>query len=172
MSRIHLLFYIILFIAVTSCTKEDTETRLPEFDAPKLTGFILKTDFGEIYKTIGVPNIKWGNESNDRNSPYYFSIYPNPCFDLLFVHFKTPAEGELKKIWIVQANVENQVAGAFIGINNANNIVVGGSPLFQAETTSNSIHLNLTLLPEGYYRIYIKVGEHLLYDNLIIYRSK
>lgn len=172
MRRIHLLFFIISFITINSCTKEETDIRLSEFEPPTITGFILKNELGESIKRIGVPNVKLGNESNDWTSPYYFTQYPNPSIDIIFIHFRTPADGELKKIWITQANVDNQFGGGFIGINNANNMVVGGSPLFQAETTSNSMHINLSWLPEGYYRIYIKVSEHLLYDNLIIYRPK
>lgn len=172
MRKSHLLYLIILFITINSCTKKDTEIRLSEFESPTITGFILKDEVGEIFKRIGVPNIKLGSESNEWTSPYYFSIYPNPSIERIHVYIKTPAEEELKKVWITQANVDNQVAGDFIGINNAYNINIGGSPLVHAETTSNSVSINLSTLPEGYYRIYIKVSEHLLYDNLIIYRPK
>lgn len=167
-----LLLCIIGFLFICSCTKEDTEIRLSEFEPPTITGVNLRGFDGSVYGTIGVPNIKQGNESNGSQSAFHFTFYPNPSAERIFVYVKTPANDELKKLWIVQANWANQVPEDWIGLNNANNMTVGGSPLFQSEFTTNTIGINLSHFADGYYRIYLKVNEHLLYDNLVVYKSK
>ena len=172
MKKNYLLFFILGFIIISSCTKKDTEIRLSEFETPTITGVNLRGFDGSDYGTIGVPNIKQGNESNDYHSAYYFTFYPNPSAERIFVYIKTPTEGELKKLWIVQANWDNQVSGDWMGLNNATNITVGGSPLVHDEFTPGGIAIELSHFAEGYYRIYLEVNGHLLYDNLIINKSK
>lgn len=172
MKKNYLFLFTIGLIFLSGCTKKDTEFRLSEFATPTITGVNLRGFEGSLYGTMGVPNVKLGNESNDSNSDYYFTFYPNPSAERIFIYIETPDNEELKKLWIVQANWDNQIPQDWIGLNNANNMTVGGSPLFQAEFTANSFGINLSQFTEGFYRIYLKVNEHLLYDNLVIYKSK
>lgn len=172
MKKNYVLLFIIGFLFIFSCTKKDTEIRLSEFEPPTITGVNFRGFDGSDYGSIGVPNIKQGNESNDFMSDYYFTFYPNPSAERIFVYIKTPAKEEIKKLWIVQANWDDQVPEDWIGLNLATNMTVGGSPLYQAEFTSGGIAIDLSYFPQGYYRIYLKVNEHLLYDNLIINKSK
>lgn len=166
MSKLTLLFLSIMLIAL-SCTKEEPDIRLAEFDTPVLTGFELRDVQGTPMGVIGTPNIKLGNASNDYSSEYFFSTYPNPCRNICATYIKTPNSSETKQIWIVQAQYNDNSTSA-TNLGNTNLIGVGGTPLIQSEITSNNASFDLSSLDEGYYRIYLKVENQILYDNLII----
>jgi len=172
MKKNYLLLFIIGTLFIGSCTKKDTQIRLSEFKPPTITGFNWKDVSGSNHGPIGIPNIKLGNESNELSSPYYFSFYPNPGFSRINVYVRTPRNAEIKKIWITQAIWANEAPQELIGLNNAYNMTVGGSPLFHAEFIENAVSIDLSRFADGYYRIYLQVNGHLLYDNLVIYKSK
>ena len=150
---------------IIGCTKEDSELRLSDFGVPTIRGYNMRDLFGDYAGTVGTPNIKPGDGAD-----YYFVFYPNPVEDFCSIYIKTPASNELKKLWITPANFDNNITNSSINLNNANNIVIGGSPVFQTEFTNNKLTLNLSQVSDGYYRIYLEVDNYLLYDNLVIYK--
>lgn len=167
MRKIKLLFIGTILITM-SCSKEDSDMRLAEFDIPVLTGFELRDEQGSLMRVIGTPNIKLGSESNDYNSKYFFSSYPNPCRDICAIFIKTPNSIEKKQIWIVQALYNDITTNTTANLGNTSLLGVGGTPIVQSEITSNNAVFDLRSLNEGYYRIYLKVDDLILYDNLIV----
>ncbi len=159
--------FIGLLIQTLSCSKEESEIRLSEFDTPIITGFEFRNIQGQKIGYSGTPNIKLGNESNDSNSEYFFSPYPNPCIDLCSVYIKVPNSGTTKYIWIVQAEYHDNISNIITDLG-SNTISLGGTPLIESEFTNNNIIFDLSCLTEGYYRIYLKVDDIILYDNLVI----
>ncbi|MCK9617016.1 MAG: hypothetical protein M0R21_04190 [Lentimicrobiaceae bacterium] len=164
-----LIFLIVLFII--SCSKEDNEFRLSDFSIPTINGYYQRDLVANIIGIVGTPNVRLGNSTGFNNSIYYFFCYPNPCSKgLCAIHIKAPIKNEIKKLWITPAYFNNQGSNNSIDLNNSSNIFIGGSPVFQTEFTSNDLTVNLSQIPNGYYRIYLKVNGYLLYDNLLIYK--
>lgn len=172
MKRKHLLFFLITILILNCCTKENTDLRLSDFKTPIIEGYYLRDLQGNSMGIIGYPNVKLSIGSSYINSTYYFSFYPNPCTEeFCAIYVKTPESQKSVKLWITRANFKNQVSNSSLDISNMNNLVIGGSPIFQTEITTNQHNtINLSNFDNGYYRIYLKVDEYLLYDNLVIYR--
>jgi len=171
MKKTYLLVLCIGSIIVLSCTKKNEELRLSDFNIPTIKGYYLRDFYGDNLGLVGTPNVKLGDAVDQQHSKYYFSFYPNPCTeDICAIYTKSPVSKEIKKIWISQAIWNAQGSYDFTDINNTNNLVVGGSPIFQAEITSANLKVDLSSFPNGYYRIYLKVNDYLLYDNLVIYK--
>lgn len=154
---------IISLFIIVSCNKDDYELRLSDFNFPVVTGFYLRSDFGDLVGIIGTPNVNNG----DFNSEYALRFSPNPASEYCYIHTKSPASMTLKKIWITHAQFNVQIPNYSFDIG-ATNLKAGGMPLIQAEFIEDSYPIDLSLLDEGYYRIYLKIDDLLLYDNLII----
>ncbi|MCK9447404.1 MAG: hypothetical protein M0Q41_00350 [Bacteroidales bacterium] len=166
MKRIPILIFLFA-IAISSCTKEDTELRLPDFTTPSIKGYYQRDFHGLSMGIVGNPNVRLGNGTDYTNSTYYFVTYPNPSSDnVLFIYVKAPTDHEKKLVWITPAYWDNQ--GSNYIINKDNYIIIGGHPYIQAEFTSDHLMIDVSLVPQGYYRIYLKVNDHLLYDNIVI----
>lgn len=168
MNKIKLLFMVTTLLT-WSCSKEEPEIRLSQFETPVVTGFELRDEFGNLNKVIGNPNIKLGNESNDHTSEYYFITFPNPSINSCRVNIKTPNPHSIKRVWIVEAKYFGNSSSSTTHLGASSLIDVGGSPLIQSEGPYNGlISIDLSSLKEGYYRIYLEVDHLILYDNLII----
>jgi len=167
----HLLLLLLITILLPGCTKE-ADIRLSEFTTPVITGYYVRNDIGMDLKTIGIPNVRLGDNSNDyHTSTYFFTFFPNPCTDSCLTFVKAPQDNSTRKVWITQANwleEKNEPVTDPVGMDN---MTVGGYPLIQKEFTSDRTMIDLSSLGEGYYRIYLEVDGNLLYDNLIKYKS-
>ena len=162
--------FIILLLTISACTKDEPYFRLSSFEAPIVTGYYMRDLIGRPIGTIGVPNIKLGNKSNSPGSEYFMEAYPNPCINFCSIAINTPDGGETKKIWLTRANASDEFANSSQFLN-MNNINIGGSPIYQLEFTGNHLALDLSKFDDGYYRIYLKINEITLYDNLVIYKN-
>jgi hypothetical protein len=171
MNRTYLLIFLSFSIIINSCTKEKEEFRLSDFNIPAIDGYYLRDYSGEYISKVGMPNVKLSDGVDYSNSAYFFISYPNPCTEnICFIAVKAPISAGIKKLWITQAKWNNRVSDEMIDLNNTINTVVGGSPVFQTEFTSDHVDVDLTSFSNGYYRIYLKVNDYLLYDNLVIYK--
>ena len=168
MTKLKTIILICQFLVLLGCTENDADFRLSDFNTPKISGFYLRNALAEPVGTIGIPNVRLGSSSNSSSSLYYFTPYPNPCSNFCTFWIKSPVNNSVKKLWIVQAEFDHDIPGYSIDMG-MNNIVVGGQPLFQAEFTENNLSIDVSNLYEGYYRVYLKIDDILLYDNLIIY---
>jgi hypothetical protein len=158
---------IILLIVSTACSKDEEDTRLSSFQTPVVTGFYVRDGNGWVIQTIGVPNVKLGNTSNDITSAYLVLLYPNPANERCSISIHSPSGDEIKKVWLTRANPGEQLYNSFRMLN-MSIMSLGGYPLFQEETTGTNLSLDLSKLESGYYRLYVKINEILLYDNLVI----
>ncbi|MBI9037989.1 MAG: hypothetical protein JEY97_07645 [Bacteroidales bacterium] len=159
--------YFILLSLIFSCTKDEPDLRLSDYEIPKIEGYYVRLPDGSSIGQVGTPNIKQGNGSNYFNSEYFFVFYPNPTNRTCCVHVKSPSIQETKKLWITQARYVNQLPNSSVDLGMIN-LDVGGAPLIQKVFNSDHIAIDLRSLAQGYYRIYLKVGEHIYYDNLVI----
>lgn len=162
------LFFILLLTIISGCSKTDeATTRIPDWETPTLTGFALRDVSGAPMGITGTPNVNNHIKGNPNNIEYSIVAYPNPCRSTLALMIHTPSPNLPKQIWIVKGKLDAPLSnsGFDIGMNNA---IAGGQPLFQATTVASNFTINVSSLPSGYYRLYVKIEDNLLYDNLII----
>lgn len=157
---------VISFFLIISCSKDDYEFRLSSFSTPVITGFIRRSEFGDYMGAVGVPNVNNGNYDSD----YYFGLYPNPASEHCSLFIKSPMTMSLKKLWITPAQFGYQISN-YSNNFGMTNLYAGGIPLIQIEFNTDHIEIDLSSLEEGYYRIYLKIDDNLLYDNLVIINS-
>lgn len=153
---------------VTGCSKEEAELRLPGFEVPVVTGYYLRDEVAISRGYVGVPNVKPGTHSDYSQSTYFITFFPNPARNSGTIHLKSPNDYDVKKFWITQAIYSSPISIPGASVDGMNNIIAGGAPLIQGETTDKNIYLDLTDLPSGYYRLYVSVNDHLFYDNIVI----
>jgi hypothetical protein len=177
MKKYYTLF--LMIISFISCNKKDSEMRLSSLQTPVITGYQMRDIVGCIMSNIGDPNIKLIDGSNK----YSFVSYPNPVSGNFMISMKTPADSMLKQIWITPAVYKGD--GNTISASDPNIFVAGGFPILEYETYSDDLYISMTKpntgdslgfngipFPDGFYRIYVKVNNTLLWDNLYLYNQK
>lgn len=172
MKNYWLLPLVCCIVLLQSCAKEEAELRLPGFEVPVVHGFYVRNEAGIEMGWLGYakPNVNTG--INDGVGGIYNCVFfPNPSSNFATLYVQTPADQELKKIWITRAIFHDPLFPLDLATYGGVLMVAGGVPLLQGETYENNLFLDMTGFPDGYYRIYIKVGEHLFYDNVVVDRS-
>ncbi len=163
-------FIAVAIIGLCSCTKDEADLRTSSFETPVVKGFIMRDPNGWIIGNIGNPNVKIGDPPNGTNSSFSVEVYPNPAVNLCHVHIISPNEDEIKQVWLTRATASDQLYNS-AGILNMNALKIGGYPLFQALVSDDDVGLDLSKLEDGFYRVYVKMGGLLFYDNLVIYKN-
>jgi hypothetical protein len=164
-------FKALLFCAVTilltACSKEEATERLPGFEVPVIAGFQMRSIMGEAMGNVGYPNIKLYDGADFTSSKNFFSSYPNPSSSNLNIYVLERDYPTMKKIWMVPARRLGEPEKSVLN-QGMYSLYAGGTPLFQLETLGENIVLDVTGIPEGYYRLYVKIKNVLLYDNIVI----
>lgn len=166
------LFLLFIVFLTSQCNKEP-EIRLSNMEIPTITGIHLRDGDGYSRGVIGDPNTQLiGTSCDSQNklggiseseTTFEITAYPNPCKNNLYMYIQSNTQ---KKIWLVKANFEGTIPSNFqLGTNS---FEAGGAPLFSTETIDNSISINTTNLPTGYYRIYVETCDNLLWDNILV----
>jgi hypothetical protein len=170
------LLWLLIVVVYISCTKKNPdEFRDSSLEAPIVDSFIARDESGVTMGIFGnsVPNVRFFNGIDFRSSEYSFLAFPNPIYtnstyrlSVCNVYMFSP-EGTNKKIWIVRAN-----APAGNQYHDASLLVAGGMPVFKHETFSNFLSIDFNKIRANispdFYRIYVRMGNELLYDNLLI----
>ena len=167
MKRYKIIIFLLLSQILNNCTKDEADIRLPDFKTPEIHGYYIRDIQGYNIDIIGNPNIRLCNESNNFNSDYSFLFYPNPSNNFITISIKCPLPQTIKKLWITQATISNQILNSSINVNTGNS-TVGGTPIFQTKFTNDVFMIDLKNFNEGFYRIYIKIEDYILYDNLVV----
>lgn len=163
-----IIFTVILIATITiSCSKKSAGYRLSNFETPIITGYEERDSNGSLLWQWGVPNIKTSISLSPGETQYTFTTYPNPCKNTCNIHVNSSISNSNKKLWIVKASMESNsfISPIALGMNS---FEVGGSPVFQLEFTNEHLAIDVNNLNEGFYRIYVKVENQILYDNIII----
>jgi hypothetical protein len=173
MTKTKLLFLFSALIFITGCTKEEADFRDGGFEIPVIHGYHARDETGNSQGRYGygIPNVKLGDDANFWDSRFFLTIFPNPIHNFLTVMMKTPDVNDVKKLWISRAIMRPPFEYGTILTDDKNNFIAGGSPLLQVEFTGDSAFLDLTALPNGYYRVYVEVNGEVFYDNLVVDRD-
>ena len=160
---------VILFLALVSCTKEGTEYRLSSIDIPEISGFAFRNEFGDYSGSVGQPNARTKYTDKSGNE-YNFLLFPNPCISYFSCYFHGTIPFDSAKIWVVEgvySGDADYLSGLGI-IMNSNNLVAGGAPVFQTETDQERVSIDVSTLEDGYYRVYTKINDIVLWNDIII----
>jgi hypothetical protein len=168
MNRISLLIILASLSIAPGCNKEQADLRMPEFEVPVITGYLVRDEAAQHQGNIGQPNVNLGHPSGNWDSEYFITFFPNPAINRGTIYMKSPNEYDVKKVWLTQAVFRPPYSIPGISTDGMNNFIAGGAPLLQVEVTERNLMLDLTDIPTGYYRLYVSVNGHVFYDNIVI----
>jgi hypothetical protein len=157
--------FILLLILTISCNKEENVVpNITDKTYIKLiTGINFRQNFDDQVLQYGNPNVLVNN---------MFIIYPNPAIESVVIQ----AEENINAVWLVKANPEK--IHQEINFNNVLNtnlyneqLINSISNLSLTSQSSNNIVMNIDTLEQGYYRIFVKIGGVIYWDNLYKYEN-
>lgn len=155
---------IILFLGIyTSCSKPESTSPDPLFEAPIITGYKLIDIYGLPMGVVGSPNVK--AEVTSGGILYRMSVYPIPAINFIALYIDAPKDGTVRQIWVKRAQTNGTFSDDFnFGILNMN----ASGNMFDTTITENQLSITGTRFPKGYYRMYVSVSGHTLYENIVI----
>jgi len=167
---IPLLFFAILFL-LFGCSKQSTESVnvTKGLSAPIITGYEERDDQGFIVRHVGEPNIN-NQIFNDVGNEVIAGIYayPNPASYEMAFYLINHLSGSFK-FYLVRGTVEGgfEPAGNFLG---STNMVAGSYHIIEIDsiTADKHIHIDVGIIPDGYYRAYLEGDNLLLWDNIVV----
>lgn len=170
MKRFAVLILVVLSGFLTTCTEKESNAKEPDELLPIINGYYARNEAGESMGIMGNmnPNVYLGTNTNHVNSDYFITFFPNPAINYASVYMKSPGQDEVKKIWIVPAVFEPEYEPSNDETYQPDIQIINEISVLQTETAMSSVLLDLTGLPSDYYRIYVEIGEHIFYDNIVI----
>ncbi|MCX6249424.1 MAG: hypothetical protein NTX61_01610 [Bacteroidetes bacterium] len=171
-------FYSTLFFLplIVACTKSTSDYRASGSGTVVIKGFEYRNDYGIKLADIGIPDINLNYPSGELAASYLAILpYPNPANDLMSISIMTkpPFINAMARVWIVPAtfNGTGSEETSFLG-----NILISpaGKPLMDTTfiLSSNLKRIRIKSQSEGYFRLYLKSGGFLLWDNIIFLKIK
>lgn len=151
--------FLLIAVLALSCSSDSGVT--DKTDLKLVTGVTFRQNFDDPPLQLGNPNALVNNK---------FVMYPNPANSSVFI----AADENVTDVWIVPANPQkihqdvNFNSVLTIGlyseqtINTNSNIAVTGQ-------SSPDSSINLATLEKGYYRVFVKIGGVIYWDNLYKY---
>lgn len=142
-----------------SCNDDDNTADTTGKNSMNLvTGINFRESFENIVLHLGNPNILVNNK---------FILYPNPAIETIFIK----AEENITDIWIVPANAKKIYQEVDFTTALHTNLyseqsIAENSKLSFNEQSSTEIGVNIGTLKSGYYRVFIKIGGKIYWDNL------
>jgi hypothetical protein len=161
-----MVFVFALFMVFSvSCEKEETVFPV-SFYAPTIHGYMVTGDFGMPEDWVGIFDIKIGDPRLEAlNLPYNNTImlitWPNPCTHQIYLDIG--GEGIMKRIWIVPAKPSEWLASYMDAVFKP----VQGQPVFTLESDAKSMSIDLSNFDYQFFRIYVKIGDVLLWNNIV-----
>lgn len=148
---------ILISILVISCNKDEPDVT-DKTAINLVTGVNFRETSDDSGLQLGNPNVLVNNK---------FKIYPNPANELVYVS----AQEIVTEVWFVKANPEKIHQDAnFSSILNSNlyseQSIISQSNFALTGQSSNNFSINIGTLDEGYYRVFVKIGGKIYWDNL------
>lgn len=157
---------ILLLVCVLSlsCNSDDNNGITNKTDLNLVTGF-----YGR--QTEEDPAIEYGNPNvfvNDK-----FVIFPNPVNNFFYIKADEP----ITNVWFVPADAEKIHADVdFSNVLNSNlyseSSIASQSKITLAGASASFLSLDVRTLEKGYYKVFIKIGGQIYWDNLYKYGNE
>lgn len=157
------LFFLISILAI-SCNNDETDIQTDKNSMNLVTGINCRQTSDDSGLKLGNPNILVNNK---------FLLYPNPSNESVQVL----AQENVTDIWFVSANPEKIHQDInFTNIFNTNlyteQSIISNSNFSFSGQTSNSFKMNIGTLAKGYYKVFVKIGGKIYWDNLYKYENQ
>ncbi|WP_269224459.1 hypothetical protein [Flavobacterium sp. IMCC34518] len=156
--------FILISILAISCNKDETGVQTDKNSINLVTGINFRQDIDGTVLKLGNPNVLVNNK---------FLLYPNPANESVYIL----AEENVTDVWFVSANPEKIYQE--INFNNvlSTNLyneqsIISNSNFSISGQTSNSFKMNIGTLAKGYYKVFVKIGGKLYWDNLYKYENQ
>jgi hypothetical protein len=149
----------LFLIAILSLSCSNNENSNPEDTALNLiTGINCRQTADDLPLELGNPNILVNNK---------FVIYPNPANEVVYIS----AQENVTDVWIVPANPLKIYQNLnFSSVLNTNlyteQSIVSNSDFSLNGQSSNGFSMNIGTLEKGYYKVFVKIGGIIYWDNL------
>ncbi len=167
----------LLFTFNCRSPNESIPLRSPDGKTPVVTGMYITNSAGEILAT-------WGSvDENVFYDPYAYLLvpYPNPTGGRITIPFAVPKTSVID-IWVVPAILAGQEAPNVVKSQTASFLAPGGLAIRELirgrvseaghyEWSWDGLDSNGNEAPGGFYRIYIRAGDYLFWNDILMVRS-
>jgi hypothetical protein len=154
-------FLPLLAIFIFTFCNNNEQLRTGELVAPVCTGFNYVDGANVLQGKVGLPN------NNLISSDKQFRLYVYPIPSSQSVNVLIDYNG-IKQAWLTRAQVSTELNQSLVYFNSPI-ISIGGGPVISIDkTTDVNFRFDASTLPKGYYRLYVKTANDLLWENLII----
>ncbi|MET3028461.1 hypothetical protein ABXT06_17400 [Flavobacterium sp. UW10123] len=155
-----ILFILISLLAI-SCSSDDNSPKTDKTSINLITGINFRLTTDDMGLKLGNPN------SLVKNN---FLIYPNPARSTLYIS----TQGTITAVWLVPANPEKIYQDVDFGtiLNNSlysEETIISNSKLSFNDLSTNNPKLDIRTLTTGYYKVFVKIGGVIYWDNLYVY---
>lgn len=150
--------YILITILTLSCNNDGANDLTDKTSLDLVTGINFRQNFDDLPLQLGNPNVLINNK---------FVMYPNPAIETFFIM----AEENVTDVWIVPASpgkiYQDEDFGSVLNSNlYTEQSIITNSDLSLNGQSSNNISVNIGSLERGYYRVFVKCGGEIYWDNL------
>jgi hypothetical protein len=156
--------FILISIWAISCNNDETNNQTDKNSINLVTGINCRQTSDDSGLKLGNPNILVNNK---------FLLYPNPSNESVYIL----AQENVTDVWFVSANPEKIHQDInFTNIFNSNlyteQSIISNSTFSLSGQTSNSFKMNIGTLAKGYYKVFVKIGGKIYWDNLYKYENQ
>jgi hypothetical protein len=156
--------FILISILAISCNKDETDVQTDKSSINLVTGVNFRQDTNDTGLKLGNPNVLVNNK---------FLLYPNPANESVYIL----AQENVTDVWFVSANPEKIHQDVnFSNILSTNlyteQSIITNSNFYLNGQSSNSFKMNIGTLAKGYYKVFVKIGGRIYWDNLYKYENQ
>jgi hypothetical protein len=156
--------FILISILAISCNKDETDVQTDKNSINLVTGVNFRQDTNDTGLKLGNPNVLVNNK---------FLLYPNPANESVYIL----AQENVTDVWFVSANPEKIHQDVnFSNILSTNlyteQSIITNSNFYLNGQSSNSFKMNIGTLAKGYYKVFVKIGGRIYWDNLYKYENQ
>lgn len=154
-------FFILISILAISCNKDETDIQTDETSINLITGVNFRA-------TPDDSGLQHGNPNTLVKSK--FLIYPNPANESVYIS----SQENVTDVWFVPANPEKIYQDVNFSNILSNNLyseqyINSQSDFSLSGQSTKSFSMNIASLTKGYYKVFVKIGGIIYWDNLYKY---
>jgi hypothetical protein len=151
-------FYTCLVLLAFGCSNDKATPDQTAIDL--VTGITFRQAPDDSPQVFGNPNVRVSNQ---------FVLYPNPVHQTILLE----SPSLITSVWVVPAHAQKIYQTAnFATILNASTYsetaISSHATLSLSGQSNNTVTMTIATLPEGYYRVFVKIGGTLYWDNLYV----
>lgn len=146
-----------------SCSKDEPNIQTDKTSINLITGVNFRMTSDDLGVQHGNPNIFANNK---------FLIYPNPANEVVYIL----AQENVTDVWFVRANPEKIYQDINFSDHLNSNLyseqsIISNSNFTVSQKSTKSFSMNIGTLAKGYYKVFIKIGGIIYWDNLYKYEN-